>query len=76
MTLSVFIASTLAIIAGSIVQVVTGVGGGFIAVPILAWLDLSLVPAPLVFASMSLSGTMMIRSTPNRFYVQQTSIGT
>ncbi|MDH3977213.1 MAG: sulfite exporter TauE/SafE family protein [Gammaproteobacteria bacterium] len=61
MTLSVFIASTLAIITGSIVQVLTGVGGGFIAVPILAWLDLSLVPAPLVFASMSLSGTMMIR---------------
>lgn len=61
MTLSTFIASTLAIIAGSVIQVVTGVGGGFIAVPVLAWLDLSLVPAPLVFASLSLSGTMMIR---------------
>ncbi len=61
MALTDFIAATLAVIAGSVVQVASGVGGGFIIVPLLAWIDLSLVPAPLVFASLSLSGLMAVR---------------
>jgi len=56
-----FIAATLAVIAGSVVQVASGVGGGFIIVPLLAWIDLSLIPAPLVFASLSLSSLMAMR---------------
>lgn len=61
MNLTDFIAATLAVIAGSVVQVTSGVGGGFIVVPLLAWIDLQLVPAPLVFASLSLSGLMALR---------------
>jgi len=56
-----FIAATLAVVLGSIVQVASGVGGGFIIVPLLAWIDLALVPAPLVFASLSLSTLMAVR---------------
>jgi len=56
-----FLAATLAVIAGSIVQVASGVGGGFIIVPLLAWIDIGLVPAPLLFASLSLSGLMAAR---------------
>ena len=55
------IAATLAVIAGSVVQVASGVGGGFIIVPLLAWIDIRLVPAPLVFASLALSGLMALR---------------
>jgi len=56
-----FIAATLAVIVGSVIQVTSGVGGGFVIVPLLAWIDLSLVPAPLIFASLSLSGLMAVR---------------
>lgn len=56
-----FIVATLAVIAGSIVQVASGVGGGFIIVPLLAWIDIGLVPAPLLFASLSLSSLMAAR---------------
>lgn len=61
MELTDFITATLAVIAGSVVQVASGVGGGFIIVPLLAWLDIGLVPAPLLFASLSLSGLMAAR---------------
>ena len=56
-----FAAATLAVIIGSVVQVTSGVGGGFIIVPLLAWVDLGLVPAPLIFASLSLSALMAFR---------------
>jgi len=56
-----FSAATLAVVVGSIVQVTSGVGGGFIIVPLLAWVDLGLVPAPLIFASLSLSTIMAFR---------------
>ena len=61
MNLIEFTAATLAVILGSVVQVASGVGGGFVIVPILAWVDLSLVPAPMIFASLSLSGLMAYR---------------
>jgi uncharacterized membrane protein YfcA len=61
MNLIEFAAATLAVILGSVVQVASGVGGGFVIVPILAWVDLSLVPAPMIFASLSLSGLMAFR---------------
>jgi uncharacterized protein len=56
-----FVAATLAVIAGSVIQVASGVGGGFISIPLLAWIDLDLVPAPLIFASLSLSSLMAVR---------------
>lgn len=56
-----FVLATLAVMAGSVVQAVTGMGSGFVIVPMLALIDLSLVPGPLVFASISLSLTMAVR---------------
>ena len=56
-----FTAATLAVILGSVVQVASGIGGGFIIVPLLAWVNLSLVPAPMIFASLSLSSLMAFR---------------
>jgi uncharacterized membrane protein YfcA len=61
MSITEFAAATLAVILGSVVQVVSGVGGGFVVVPLLAWMDLDLVPAPLIFASLSLSTIMAVR---------------
>jgi len=61
MSIIEFTAATLAVIAGSVIQVASGVGGGFVIVPILAWVDLSLVPAPMIFASLSLSSLMAYR---------------
>ena len=52
------LAAILAVALGSIVQAISGVGGGFIAVPLLAWIDLSLVPGPVVLGSISLSTIM------------------
>lgn len=56
-----FIAATLAVALGSIVQAASGVGAGFIMAPLLALIDLSLVPGPLIFGSLSLSGIMAYR---------------
>jgi uncharacterized membrane protein YfcA len=61
MTLVDIALATLAVVLGSVVQVVSGVGGGFIIVPLLAWIDLRFVPAPLVFASIALSTLMAVR---------------
>lgn len=55
------IAAVLAVILGSVVQAISGVGGGFIIVPLLAWIDLSLVPGPVVFGSIALSTIMAWR---------------
>jgi uncharacterized membrane protein YfcA len=56
-----FVAATLAVALGSIVQAASGVGAGFIMAPLLALIDLSLVPGPLIFGSLSLSGIMTYR---------------
>jgi len=61
MTIPEFLLATLAVVLGSVVQVISGVGGGFIVVPVLAMIDLTLVPAPLIFASLSLSMLMALR---------------
>jgi len=55
------LAATLAITLGSVVQAASGVGAGFLIVPLLAWINLSLVPAPMIFASLALSGLMAWR---------------
>lgn len=56
-----FIYAALAIFAGAIVQTLTGVGTGFLIVPIIALIDIALLPGPMVMASMSLSGLMAFR---------------
>ena len=54
-------AATLVVALGSVVQAISGVGAGFLIVPLLAWIDVSLIPGPVVLGSMSLSGTMAYR---------------
>jgi len=61
MTPADLVAATLAVAIGSVVQALSGVGAGFLMVPMLAWIDLELVPGPMIFASLSLSGIMMVR---------------
>jgi uncharacterized membrane protein YfcA len=46
---------------GSIVQGVSGVGGGFIMMPLLALINVAWLPGPFVFATLSISGVMMWR---------------
>ena len=48
MDLVEFAAATAVVLLGSVVQAATGVGGGFIIVPLLAWIALQLVPAPVI----------------------------
>ena len=61
MTVTEFVAANIAVAAASVVQAASGIGGGFISVPLLAWIDLALVPGPLIFASLTLSGVMTWR---------------
>ena len=53
--------ANIAIAFGSVVQGISGVGGGFIMVPLLALIDMSLLPGPFIFASLSLSSLMAWR---------------
>ena len=50
-----------AIVAGSVVQRASGVGGGFIIVPMLAMIDVAFVPGPMVLATIALSVLMAWR---------------
>ncbi len=60
-TLSTIIAANLIIVAGSILQMATGVSVGMIIVPFLAMISYTLVPAPIVFASLALTVMMAYR---------------
>ena len=53
--------AVLAVVFGSIIQGVSGVGGGFIMVPLLAMIDIAYLPGPLIFGSLSISGLMAWR---------------
>jgi uncharacterized membrane protein YfcA len=53
--------ANLAIAFGSIIQGVSGVGGGFIMVPLLAMIDMSLLPGAFIFGTLSLSTLMAWR---------------
>jgi len=50
--------AAIVITIASVVQRVSGVGGGFIAVPLLAMIDLAYVPGALIFATLVLSTPM------------------
>jgi uncharacterized membrane protein YfcA len=41
-------AATLVVALGSVVQAISGVGAGFLIVPLLAWIDVGLIPGPVV----------------------------
>ena len=58
MGISEWLLATLVVILGAGVQGISGVGGGFIMVPLLAMIDLRLLPGSLIFASLSISGLM------------------
>jgi uncharacterized membrane protein YfcA len=60
-----------AVALGAMVQGVSGVGGGFISVPMLALINMSFLPGPLVFGSLVLSGLMAWRE---RAYVDSAHI--
>ena len=53
--------ATLAVALGSVIQGISGVGGGFIMVPLLAMIDVGLLPGPFIFATLSLSTLMAWR---------------
>ncbi len=61
MTLSELLAVTAIVVLGSVIQAASGVGGGFLMVPLLAWINLELVPGPVIFGSLVLSGLMAWR---------------
>ncbi len=53
--------AALAIAAGSVVQRVSGVGGGFIAVPLVAMINVTFIPGPVALATIALSSLMAWR---------------
>lgn len=53
--------SVLAVVLGSIIQGVSGVGGGFIMVPLIAMIDMRLLPGAFIFGTLSLSTLMAWR---------------
>src|SRR5579884_2875027 len=55
----------LVIALGTILQASTGVGTGMFVVPLLALINMELVPGPVMFASLALSGVMTIQGLPD-----------
>ena len=51
-TITTFLLANFILILGSILQMATGVSMGMIVVPFLAMISYTLVPVPLVFASL------------------------
>lgn len=68
-----FLLATLSILAGSLMQAVTGLGAGLIIVPLLALVSFHLVPAPMIFASIALSSVMAYKG---RRTIDKTGLGT
>lgn len=58
---ALLLAALLAVALGSVLQAASGVGAGFVMVPMLAWIDIRLVPGPMIFGSLALSGLMCWR---------------
>jgi uncharacterized membrane protein YfcA len=62
------VAATTVIAVGAVLQAATGMGTGILIVPLLALIDLSLVPGPAVVASMALSLPMAFRGRQHLAY--------
>ena len=58
MGITEWLLASLVVVLGAVIQGVSGVGGGFIMVPLLAFIDLRLLPGALIFSSLSISGLM------------------
>ena len=58
LTLNTFILINFILIIGSILQMATGVTAGVIIVPFIAMISYTLIPVPIVFASLALTGLM------------------
>lgn len=61
MSLLDLVAASLAVAIGSIVQAASGVGAGFLMVPMIAWVNIELLPGPMICGSLALSGIMAWR---------------
>ncbi len=61
MSLTDLLAATLAVAIGSVVQAASGVGAGFLMVPMIAWVNIELLPGPMICGSLALSGVMAWR---------------
>lgn len=55
------LAANLAVATGSIVQAASGVGAGFLMVPMIAWVNIELLPGAMICGSLALSGIMAWR---------------
>ncbi len=60
-TLATFAAAAGAITLGAVLQAATGLGAGLVIVPLLGLISLTLIPGPLIFASLALSFLMAWR---------------
>lgn len=60
----------LCVSLGSILQAVTGLGGGLLVVPLLGIISIELIPAPMIFASLTLSLPMAISGRNSIDYTQ------
>jgi uncharacterized membrane protein YfcA len=61
MSLLDLLAASLAVAIGSVVQAASGVGAGFLMVPMIAWVNIELLPGPMICGSLALSGVMAWR---------------
>ncbi len=61
MTPTELILANAVIALAALIQAASGVGAGFILVPILAWINLALIPIPVIVASLSLTTVMLWR---------------
>jgi len=61
LTADQLLAANGVILIGAILQAATGLGSGLMVVPLLALIDPRLVPGPVIFASLALSGVMAWR---------------
>lgn len=57
-SLTNFLLVTFCVCLGSVLQAITGLGAGLIIVPLLGMISVTLIPAPMIFASLTLSATM------------------
>ena len=53
--------ANLTVVLGAVIQASSGVGGGFIVVPVLAMIDVQLIPGPVILGSLPLSAAMALR---------------
>lgn len=72
MTLAEFLLAAAAVLLGSVVQSISGVGGGFLMVPLLAMINVGFLPGPMIFATLALSTLMAWRE---REHIEYTHVG-